>query len=125
VSGVLSALLAPSVGRASITLALVGSNTYGPDSGSQSVAMPGVTLLYIDYNDTTPLLRFQLQPGDLTQSAFKRLIVEDGAAGTFQSFTSGDATFSDLGATVQWTWAPATLWASGDIGEVKRIILEF
>jgi hypothetical protein len=125
VSGALGVIAAPSVERTSFTVGLVGGTTYGMSSGAAAVAMHGATLLYVDFDTASPLLRLQLQPGDLTQSAFKLLIVEDGTPNTFQSFTSSSATFSDLGATVQWTWAPSTLWAAGDVGEVKRVILVF
>jgi hypothetical protein len=87
--------------------------------------MPGVTLIYVDYTTNTQTVRLQMQPGTLLQSAFSRILIEDATPGVFQSFTSASATFSDLGATVQWTWTAATLWTAADNGEEKRVIVEF
>jgi hypothetical protein len=124
-TGVLNAMVGGlSVERVTITLSSVGANTVGMTS-SIAVSMRGATVLYIDYNTVTPVLRLQLVPS-LSQSFFSRIRVEDGAANTFQTFTSASATYSVIGGTTtQWTWAPATLWAAGDVGETKRLIFEF
>lgn len=122
-TGVLNMALAPSIGRVTITLATLGANQYG--EASSAIAMRGATLFYIDYLSAVPQVRLQLQPV-LSQSFFRRLKVEDGVAGTFQTFTSASATYSEIGGTTsQWIWTPATLWAAGDVGETKKIIFEF
>lgn len=122
-SGVLNALIAPSTGRTSFTLADFGNASnpqLGPSTGSYAVAIQGITLLFIDYLPNSQLLRLFLDDG-LPQSYFRRILVEDSTPGTFQAFTSASATFSD-GA---WSWTVASLWTTSDVGEVKRLIIEF
>lgn len=125
-TGVLNAMVAAGgVERVTITLGTVGANVYGMSGGAIAISMRGATLLYTDYFTTAPRLRFQLNPV-VGQSFFRRLIIEDGVANTFQSFTSASATYSAIGGTTsEWLWAPATLWAAGDVGETKRLIFEF
>jgi hypothetical protein len=125
VSGVLAALAAGSVERTSFVCGQISTNNFGMSGGAISFLRAATTTMYVDYNTVTTSIRFQMN-GDPAQAFFSRVQLEDSTPGTFQTFTSASATFSDLGlGQKQWSWSPSSLWSAANNGQTKRIILVF
>jgi hypothetical protein len=123
-TGVLSMVIAPAIERMTITLRDAGGGLIDC-GGAISISMRGATQLYIGYSSTSSHdIVLQMQT-NLAQSWFKRLTIEDGAANTFQTFTSASAAYSNVGGgTVQWVWNTGALWAASDANETKRLIFQ-
>lgn len=99
----------------------IGNTGAGPGN-SNAGTFRGATLGVIDIVDPDT---FQLSlSADVTQSQFKRVIVED-ANGEFTTFLSSAATFTAWnGSLTRWNWSPGT-FAGWTVSTTRTVMLAY